>query len=292
MYINDGMVYISYDPGGVQVWKDSTDTLILQDYWTRPAGSPQGIHVRGSYGYVAPETLDLWIHDISTSTDYIVAGPDICQDVYNVGFTDSNASLTYSATQTHLRVWDTTDPQDVELVGSVGYGGPLYQVVHVTGDWVYRLGDNKRVEVYPLEYDDPDLHTGYTAPETIYDVHVVHERYMGGPINPIFGTAHIFGVYKDSDTVAIWVHSPSSITQRVDGYKYGDVDEDGDVDVADALLLSYYTNRGYNSVIENLDAADVNCDGEVNSCDYDYLTEYLWNNGPDPGADCDFYHDW
>lgn len=290
LYVTGDAAYVSFDPSGVLVW-DVSDSLEVPDVWFVPAGSPQGIHVRGPYAYVAAETLDLWIRDINTETDYKVEGPDISEDAYNISFTDSNVSLTYVA-GSYLRVLDTTDPEDVSLVGQTNRGGPIRQVVHVTGDWVYRIGNADKVEVYEVDYGNPILHTTYKGPGRIDDIHVVHECYWRGPIPPVSGRTHIFGVYPNADTVALWIHTPPLKKQRIESYRYGDVNEDGIINISDQLLLNYYVVNGYNGVIDNLDAADVNCDGEVNTDDCDYLSEYLWGGGPVPGADCDFYRFW
>jgi hypothetical protein len=53
MYVNDDRIFISYDPSGVYVYKDSTDTLVLLEAWSPGSGSPQGIQARGCYAYIA-----------------------------------------------------------------------------------------------------------------------------------------------------------------------------------------------------------------------------------------------
>lgn len=293
MYVTYDKAYVSMDYSGVVVFDVSGTNVVFDEYWSTPeTGSPQGIHVRLPHAYVGSEALDLWIRDTGDSCNYTVRTTNICRDVYNVGYADSGASLTYEAATDSFLLWDTTDPNDITLVGSVRKGGPICQMVHVTGDWVYRLGSSNKVQVYPLEYAVPSLHTTYTAPGQLCDVHVVHERYISGPLNPIYGTAHIIGVCDISGSAVIWIHSPGSSTQRVEGFKYGDVNEDGNVNIGDVICLVNYTLKGYNGSVESLDAADINCDGEINTYDFYYLMDYIWYSGPDPGADCDFYHDW
>jgi hypothetical protein len=287
--VNDDKAYVSRDCDYVLVFDVSGETVGYETSWYHP--SPQGIHVRGGYAYIDEES-GLWVRDIAEEADYIATGGSSSRDVFNVAF--RGTSIVYETAYSYLRVWDVTDPTSPAVAGSLGTAGPLcYGVVHANGDWVYRLGSG--VQVYPVEYGDPDLHTSYSPPANLQDIHEIHECYWRGPISPMYGQAHIFGVYEgageDSNTVKIWIYSPSWRTQTVRAYKYGDVDEDGDVDLTDALLIDYYTADGCNGVIDNLDAADVNCDGEVNTYDRDYLFDYLYNSGPIPGADCDFYHD-
>jgi hypothetical protein len=291
LYVTDNDAYASSDAQGVFVW-DVSGSLGTPEWWTPPSGSPQGIHVRLPYAYIACEALSLWSRHIPDSTDYEVDTTDWSYDAYNVGLEDTSRALSYEAAGSHIRAWDTTDPSDPSCKGSDDEGGPACQTVHVTGDWVYRLGSSNQVEVYPVEYGAPNLDTSYTVPGTLYDFHVIHERYMGGPAIPRYGSAHIFGVYRSSDTAALWIYSPSWRTQRVNGFKYGDVNKDGTVNISDALLINWYVRLGYNGLVKDLDAADVNCDGEINTYDYDYLAAYLWQHGPAPGADCDFYNDW
>jgi hypothetical protein len=291
MYLTDDYAYVSIDPNSVEVW-DISEGIDRQDPWSPPAGSPQGIHVRGPYAYIACESLNIWIRNIGTSTDYEVEAVGTSYDVYNVGLEDTNRAITYEAASSFIRAWDTTDPEDVSSLGQYNSSGPVCQSVHATGDWVYRLGDSYKVEVFPVEYDTPSRHTSYTAPGQLLDFHVVHEHYTRGLIDPVWGSAHVFGIYRDSDTVALWIYNPTGREQRVDGFEYGDVNKDGNINISDVLLLGYYVFQGYNGSVKDLDAADVNCDGEINSYDCDYLAEYLWSSGPAPGLDCDFYDDW
>jgi hypothetical protein len=291
LYVNNDVAYASVDWTGVPVW-DVSDSVEVDDWWNQPFGSPQGIHVRGPYAYIASEALSLWIREINTGTNYVVDTTCCSRDVYNAGFADSSASLTYEGATDCLRLWDTTDPEKATSVGSISRSGPVQQAVHITGKWVYRLGSQNKVEVYPFEYAAPDLHVTYTVPGLLHDIHIVHECYWPEWIARRYGQAHIFAVYKDTDTVALWIHSPSPKTQPVYSYKYGDVNNDGIVNIADIVCLINYTLLGHNGAVRNLDPADVNCDGEVNTYDIDYLMDYVWYSGPAPGADCDFYDDW
>jgi hypothetical protein len=291
LYVTDDLAYVASDNKGVFVW-DLDNLSAYPEWWPPPSGSPQGIHVRGPYAYIACEALTLWIRDMGDSTNYTVDTTDWSYDVYNVGLEDTNRALTYVGAGSHIWAWETTDPEDLYMKGSADHGGPVCQSVHVTGDWVYRLGSSNKVEVYPLEYDGPDRDTTFAAPALLYDFHVIHEHYKRGQMIPIYGSAHIFGAYRDSDTLALWVYNPSPRIHRVNGFTYGDVNEDGNVNLGDVVCLINYTSRGYNGSVTDLDAADVNCDGEINTYDVEYLCEYLWGGGPAPGLDCDFYNDW
>jgi len=288
MFINGDKAYLSMDPYGVLVF-DVPDSSIGDefDFWYSAGGhspSVQGIHQRG-YAYMAAEALGLWIHNIATGTDYLIAGSGCSYDVFNVGSSAATTNLTYEATVDSFRVWNTSNPANVTLVGSNGYGGSTYQVVHVTGDWVYRMGNG--VEAYKVQYGLPAPKL-YTPPGLLYDIHEVHSCYSGPPPIPIYGQAHIYGVYNNADTVAIWRYDPFFKVQLVPRYKYGDVNKDGIVNVSDVVAILNYVQL--NASITSLDAADVNCDGEVNSYDAAYLINYLFNSGPAPGVDCDFYH--
>jgi len=288
MYVTGDKAYISMDAQGVLVF-GVPDSSIGDEFeqWGSVNGytpSVQGIHVR-TCAYMACEGLNLWIR--CNGIDYIKDVTDWSRDVYNVGSTASTTNLTYEAADDYFRVWNTNDLNNIFLVASNNRGGPAYQVVHVTGDWVYRMGSGGQVEAYGVTYGLPNPKL-YTAAGSVYHIHEVHSCYWRGPAVPLYGKAHIYGVYENADTVAIWIYHPIPKVQPVKTYKYGDVNNDGIINISDVVAIINYTR--INAMITNLDAADVDCDGEVNTYDAAYLTRYLFEYGPLPGADCDFYH--
>jgi hypothetical protein len=65
----------------------------------------------------------------------------------------------------------------------------------------------------------------------------------------------------------------------------GDVDWDGDVDLADVYYLqAYIFAQGPPPPV--LEAAEVNCDGSVDVGDLVYLNNYVQLDGPAPCANC------
>jgi hypothetical protein len=63
----------------------------------------------------------------------------------------------------------------------------------------------------------------------------------------------------------------------------GDANDDGKVNVGDAVYIVTYVFRG-GPAPPVMDAADSNCDGKVNVGDAVYLVSYIFRSGPAPGC--------
>jgi hypothetical protein len=286
MYITRDSAFLSIDAWTVLVFDVSgPDTLKFLDKISSDH-SPQGVQVRGKYMYVANEGGGLWVRDIVDSTDYHTNPPPeySSRDVYNV--VCNGKSRTYEITASHgFYIWNTDAP--AESIPMVGSSGELGEIVHITGNWVYWLDPPGPVKVCSLVCDaNPQWKADYGT--DLHDFHVLHDS---------GGHAHIYGIKLHPDTtikdsVQIWYRKTLHNAGRIP-FRYGDVDGDGDGDSADSSRLYSYVVQG-NTVPVNLDACDVNCDGEVNTDDYEYLSNYLSHHGtpegPPPGADCGFYH--
>jgi hypothetical protein len=284
IYVTGDRAYLAIDASGVAAF-DLSDTLIEWDatyqYCSGCGCSAQGVHVRGKYMYVADEDGGPWVYDLDDDTAYHADSSGYASwDLYNV--VCSGESRTYEATNSYLNMWDTDDLEDISKVGSNNTSG---HIVHVTGYWVYLLNNVARgpVNVFALVCDgNPELKKSYG--DDLHDFHVVHDSR---------DYAHIYGVkpVSDSDTshVLLWYkRAKHQMISRV--WQYGDINLDQDVDIADLYILSRYVIAGDDYPVPDLDACDVNCDGEANTDDYDYLLNYLFYQGPAPGADCEFYH--
>jgi hypothetical protein len=67
------------------------------------------------------------------------------------------------------------------------------------------------------------------------------------------------------------------------GFKRGDVNRDGLIDVGDIIyLLNYLFKSG--PPPDPLDAGNATCDGAVDVGDVVYLINYLFKSGPPPGC--------
>jgi hypothetical protein len=117
----------------------------------------------------------------------------------------------------------------------------------------------------------------FEVPETLYDFHVIVDR---------MGYHHIYAISKTPETeISITIFKSE---YHDSPFAFGDVDNDEDIDLVDMIKLSNYTGNGINYPIL-LNACDVNCDGEINLDDVDYMIDYLFRGGPEPGTDCEFY---
>ncbi len=67
------------------------------------------------------------------------------------------------------------------------------------------------------------------------------------------------------------------------GIMRGDVNDDGDIDVADVVTINEYLFAGGTLSCPNM--ADVNDDGGINISDSVYLSNYLYNGGEPPAKD-------
>jgi hypothetical protein len=279
IYITGDRAYLAIDASGVVVFAVS-DTLFEWDTTFYTNYSSQGVHVRGSYMYVGNEGQGLWVRDLSTGNNYYADTTDAAsRDAYNVGC--DGKSRTYETTDYNLWVWDTDDLEDISKVGSTSTPG---HTLHITGYWVYSLRPpHGSVKVFALVCDgNPQLKKTYG--NKLHDLHVVHDSK---------DYAHIYGVkpVADSDTAHVLLWYKKAKHQMISRlWKYGDINRDWIVNIADLYILSRYVIAGDNYPIPDLDACDVNCDGEINTDDCDYLADYLFGGGPAPGADCQFYH--
>lgn len=86
----------------------------------------------------------------------------------------------------------------------------------------------------------------------------------------------IFYAYNDAEQYA----GKAEIHVYTHGTK-GDVDSDGDINVADLTYLVDYLFRG-GEPPPILQSADLNNDGDLNVADLTYLVDYLFRGGPPP----------
>lgn len=289
MYMTGNRAYLTNDSGEVAVFEVSSDTVgYLEDesiYW-HGDGSWQGVHVRGRYMYLAAEAGGLRVIDRDTDSNYQSAPhAGYSRDVYNV--VCGGKSRTYEATDAphQLNLWNTDSLQHINLLSSCfwedlsrGLG-----VVHVTGYWVYWLPALKAtaVIVCSLACNSLVCLDSIESADSLHDFHVVHDG---------TGHAHIFGVYPDTtDTGVVLWYCVNDTADTIKEYFYGDVNSDKVVNSADSTILHRYVVDG-DTVSVNLDACDVNCDGEVNTDDLLYLSNFVYHRGPAPGTNCQFYH--
>ena len=65
---------------------------------------------------------------------------------------------------------------------------------------------------------------------------------------------------------------------NVDFQIYGDVNDDGTIALADAMLISQYVNNQRTFTQRQIIAADVNMDGSVTSADFDIVFSLVGGN--------------
>ena len=299
MYITGDSAYITTDMLGIDIFEvSSTAFRYSRSICVGGGVSRQGVHVRGGYMYLANEGW-ISVYDFSENTEHF---PEYftgaARDVYNVvcAFETVDAkhspvtiakSITYEAANdsmsgytNRLNVWDTDEITDMDTLGSCSYDQTSngVGVVRVNGDWVYWLpATGGPVVVCAGCVSVPE--TVATYGESAHDFHVVHDG---------TGQAHIYGARPagTDSGVVFWYAEGNNHT--IEPYLYGDVNGDTQISTADLTALSNYL-LGYNTIVR-LDGCDVNCDGEVNTDDYDYLLSFLAYSEPVPGADCQFYH--
>ncbi len=88
---------------------------------------------------------------------------------------------------------------------------------------------------------------------------------------------------NESDINAKAVNSPDSTLRTLSaGFKRGDANQDGKVDVSDPSAIKNYLNQG--ALLSCLDAADANDDGTIDAKDQEYILNFLFNGGAAPSA--------
>ena len=86
-------------------------------------------------------------------------------------------------------------------------------------------------------------------------------------------------IYEDGDMVfeerepGTYILTESGLVSNPD-IIYGDVNDDGDIDSMDAVILKKYL-AGYDGLNININASDVNNDGDINTTDAVLLLKYL-----------------
>jgi hypothetical protein len=97
----------------------------------------------------------------------------------------------------------------------------------------------------------------------------------------------LLGITPDESTTANFVVSISDPyyttdqTVNIKIYSCGDANDDGDINVADAVYIIAYVFSGGPGPVP-LAAGDANGDGEVNVADGVFLINYVFNQGPSP----------
>ncbi len=88
---------------------------------------------------------------------------------------------------------------------------------------------------------------------------------------------------NESDVNAKSVNSPDNTFRTLSaGFKRGDANQDGKVDISDPSAINNYLNKG--ALFSCLDAADANDDGMINTKDSEYILNFLFNGGTAPAA--------
>jgi hypothetical protein len=89
------------------------------------------------------------------------------------------------------------------------------------------------------------------------------------------------------DTIPAQKSDGLVIIMEPEGYHFGDVNSDGNINSADVSYIINYLFVGGPEPIPLLIIGDVNCDLKVNSADVIYLINYLFVNGSEPCDPCE-----
>ena len=109
------------------------------------------------------------------------------------------------------------------------------------------------------------------------------------------GSAHgIYATVQDDSIVSVTIYVDADNNGIVDdtltidnqaGYKCGDADGEGTINIADAVyLISYIFSHG--PAPAPLEAGDADCDGAITIADVVYLISYIFSHGPEPCEGC------
>ena len=142
--------------------------------------------------------------------------------------------------------------------------------------------------VYNAEYVHANLAISLNAARwmTVSPVSGTIEPYSSDVITVNFDAADLeMGTYTGQLTIncndpmspAMWL----TVSLEVSSFTCGDANGDGDVNVADAVMLINYVFKG-GPAPEPLQAADANGDGDVNVADAVFLINYVFSGGPAP----------
>ena len=115
---------------------------------------------------------------------------------------------------------------------------------------------------------------------------ITDSKYKNSAGGKVYLTENAKATDPDHKTVSGEVYAPTMVIADVyftvgedeqPKFKIGDVNADGQVNGADAGLLSRYTSgwKGYDQKIKNMKAADVNQDGNVNGADAGILSRHV-----------------
>ena len=185
------------------------------------------------------------------------------------------------------------------------------QIVHLDEDTVYIIQNfvQKSVE---MQYPDTLAMANFRF---LGNVEVVETDVNGIPINyghnndttgvliydgnlppgePKFGEGLLFHYTGDgvmfeagvSDSIGL-INIPVRIIHQDVNYICGDANDDGTVNVSDAVYLIGYVFNGGSAPNHPL-SGDVNCDGKVNVSDAVYIIQFVFSNGKQP---CDVDND-
>lgn len=284
LYADGEHAYSSADYKGLSL-HDVSDTLLFKKNIGH--GSPQGVHARGKYVYCAAEALTFYIYDKTADVFYEFRLGSNSWDIFNSAYdllsnntdTVSVAYIVTGGPNGQLLIYDVTNPEDTSIISCVTV--PYSERVRVNGNYCYvAIPRDSIIKVFDVStIESPNLQTTYSSVARLQDFHVVVDS---------TGYHHLYAVSYDTFEHTLCYDIFKS-TYRDSLLRFGDVDNDGDIDLVDLVKLSNYTAKGYNYPIL-LNACDVNCDGEINLDDADYLVNYLFRSGALPGDSCRFYY--
>lgn len=113
---------------------------------------------------------------------------------------------------------------------------------------------------------------------TMDDVNYLQSWLFLGGSQPVAPGAFVKGSDLTSDSLSCGaMGSGGSVVNNL-MFLRGDVNNDGKIDMSDAIGISNFL-QGHNPGIKCNDAADANDDGLVNNKDYEYILDYLFNGG-------------
>jgi hypothetical protein len=269
---------------------------IIYEDGTVVGGEPWYLLPEGEPNIVASDTGDYFIvlcdeghneltrYGFNVSFDYwLYEGQDLILVHTNSAVFSFNVPYTLGAK--YIEVWDSND--NVMFSKTVSSHSPSVGVIYPNGGEILTIGEEHTLiwEADDIDGDsllysvDYNVEGGNWIP---IDWDLVQEQCIWNTSNLTPGENYRIRIMAN-DGANIAVDSSDATFSLTLGYLRGDANEDGEVNLADAVYLVNYLFIG-GPPPDPMEAGDANCDGEVDLADAVYIINYLFIGGPPPGC--------